>query len=500
LLAFLAGSSVLFAQNTAAAPMLSVKARLVVLDVVVTDARGELVTGLKSGDFTILEDGIAQPIHNFTAPADRPRPAASPSVDRYGRQDWGDNVPLTIFVLDELNTPFDEKSFSAANLRRYLLAQPAQLSTPSMLVTVNYTGLNTLAGYTLDRDELLHALGKRPPALPSPVATLELAAQTLAMLRQIALAAQGRHTHSNLVWLGRGFPTLDPADFSDPDAAVLKKAIQDTVDLLVAARITLYQVNPITVDDRMAGSNLDVAIGTGSGLTSAAQATAAGDMLDRQFGFNSFVAETGGEQYYGRNDLDRFIADSTRRGDGYYTLTYVPPQDFKGTAFHSILVVTRDAALHASTRTGFYSLEPPPLAPNLKDLGFDLKLAATGAMQYPSVGVSVAGVSRQGNSLSVKFNVEDRSLSWSPRPDGSEGAQLTVLLVSLDAHRDIDTSTAETLHVGIRSAADVAHGQLQASLSMKLNSKSRKVRLLVRDASGRIGSTDIDATGLSTAH
>jgi len=480
-----------------AASVLTVNSQLVTLDVVVTGADGKPVRGLKREDFFVAQDGVEQKIRDFETPAERPVAANVPALDKYGRQDWGRGVPLTIFVLDELNTPFDEKAFSADNLRRYLLAQPALLRSPAMLATVNYTGLNTLAGYTRDRDALLHSLEKRPPALPAATTGLELAAQTFAMLRQIAMAAEGMHTHINLVWLGRGFPAMDPNDFSDPDTAVLKKAIEDTANLLLASRITLYQVNPITVDDRMATANLDVAMSSGMGLTSAVASTASVDMLDKVFGFDAFVVATGGEMFYGRNDLDRFIADSDTRGRDFYTLTYVPPQGFAGTAFHAIRVVPKNPALHVTARNGFYPQDPQPVEPNLKDLGFDLKLAATGAMQYGAVGVRILSTTRHDGKLAVKFSVEDRSLSWAPRTDGSEATKVTVLLVSLDKSNQIETSAATTLHVAAKNAQDTVSGHLDTEQDVKLDGKSRSVRLIVRDESGKIGTADVDAQALA---
>jgi len=484
------------AQRGNATATLSVSSRLVALDVVVTDAAGRPVMGLNRDDFLVTQDGVAQKIRDVETPGERPAPAATPVLDKYGRPDWGRDVPLTIFVLDELNTPFDEKSFSADNLRSYLLAQPAQMRSPAMLAMVNYTGLKTLASYTRDRDELLHALQKRPQALPAATTGLDLAAQTFAILRQIAMAAEGMHTHINLVWMGRGFPALDPTDFSDPDAVVLKKAIENTTDLMLAARIMLYQVNPITVDDRMATANLDAAMSSGMGLSSAVASTASVDMLDKEFGFDAFVTATGGEMFYGRNDLDKFIGDSDARGRDFYTLTYVPPQGFGGTAFHSIRVVAKNPALHVTTRTGFYPEQSQPAEPNLKDLGFDMKLAATGAMQYGSVGVRIVSTARQNGKLAVKFTVEDRSLSWTPRTDGSEAAKITVLLVSLNKGNEIESSKAETLHIAVKNAQAVVSGHLDAEEEVKLDAKSRSVRLIVRDESGKIGTADFDAQTL----
>lgn len=55
--------------------------RLVVVDVVVTDSKGQAVKGLKVEDFTVLENGIPQKISNFSfQESGQPRPAAAPQL------------------------------------------------------------------------------------------------------------------------------------------------------------------------------------------------------------------------------------------------------------------------------------------------------------------------------------------------------------------------------------------------------------------------------------
>src|ERR1039458_6284638 len=49
-------------------PVLTVNARIVILDVVVTDKAGHLVPGLTRGGFTIYEDQTRQTIRSFETP------------------------------------------------------------------------------------------------------------------------------------------------------------------------------------------------------------------------------------------------------------------------------------------------------------------------------------------------------------------------------------------------------------------------------------------------
>lgn len=480
-------------------PSISVTSRLVVLDVVVTDSTGKIVPHLTKDDFTILQDEQPQRIHSFETWTDRSNTATSPTTDSYGRQDWGDGMPLTIFVLDEMNTPFDEKSFAVENLRSYLRRQPALLASPAMLVTINYTGLNTLSTYTRDRDALLHAIDRRPPTLPAASSRLELVSASFAMLRQIATAAEGIHTHKSIIWLGRGFPALDPADFDDASNLILKKAIQDTVNLLIASRVTLYQVDPITTDARTAVVDINALMAAGGSIDSHITSNGTLDLLDQNFSLNRFVIATGGQLYYGLNDLDNFIADGEQRSVEFYTLSYTPPASADEDIYHSINIQMRNPTWHVSTRQGFYSSQQTPPEPSLRNLGFDLKLASTSAMSYSSVATRIAGAkaAKSSGKLAVSFSVKDSTLQWTPRDMGGDSAKIIVLLVALDKNRDIQSSIATNLNLIVKSSGNVSTDTLETQDEIAVNNKTCSVRLIIRDSSGRIGTADFNHAALA---
>ncbi|SNS43485.1 VWFA-related domain-containing protein [Granulicella rosea] len=486
---------------------LRVTSNIVVLDVVVTDAQGNVVPGLKKDDFTILQDNKPQPIRSFDPWEEHPlasAPAAAPKVDRFGQPDWGD-TPLTIFVLDDLNTPFDEKSYSAFTLKKYLQAQPAQLKTPSMLLIVNETGLHSLAAYTQDRDVLIRALDKRPASFPDQLAKgndIDLLTESFAVLRQIALSSEGVRAHKNLVWMGRGFPTVDPSELDAPGNITLQNALKDTVTLLTKVRITLYKVDPITSNARAAATDVATSIDMGGGMGNRASVEPPSeDPLKGDLSFNQFAVQTGGHYFYGRNDLDQQIAGSLERGSEFYTLTYRPQQAPDADAYRAIRIQMRDPSLKAVTRQGFYSESAPKPEPTVKEMGFDLKAAATGSMKYSGVGLQIVAVtsSRTADRVTVNFAVEDKTLTWSPVEAGGESAKILTLLVAEDAEHRIQSSTAATLALAVKDARGIAKGVLNTHAQVDINAKTRFVRLLVRDSNGRIGSVDVDPASWSGA-
>ncbi|MDR3734548.1 MAG: VWA domain-containing protein [Acidobacteriaceae bacterium] len=487
-------------------PTFHVDSKLVVLDVVVTDAKGNIVPGLKREDFTVLQDNISMPIRTFESWTDRKPLPEVPALDRFNRPDWGE-TPLTIFVLDELNTPFDEKTYSAVQLKKYLKAQPVLLAGPATLIVVNDYGYHSLQDYTRNRDLLIARLDARPPAIPSKLTIGEndlLLRQSFALLRQIAISSQGLREHKNLVWIGRGFPSLDPTGLTDASQASLQNAIRNTVSLLQDARVTVYKVDPMatttqltTVDQAATLDVTDGAIGdTGD------QQAAGEDPFAQNFNFNTFAVATGGHYFYGLNDLNRFIDTSVQQGTEFYTLSYRPPPATVDGTFLNIKIMMIPPGLTAQTRQGYYASLAAKPEPTSDELGFDLGQAAVSQMEYAGVNASVSSIepSKVPGRLRVTFKIEDRTLQWSPATNGRV-SDFTTVLVALDAKHQIVSSNAYKMHPFMvdSDSALLTTGLLTVADDVRIDPKTRFVRVLVRDSSGRIGSADVDGVQLQAA-
>ncbi|KAH0533518.1 hypothetical protein GP486_008996 [Trichoglossum hirsutum] len=112
--------------------------------------------------------------------------------------------------------------------------------------------------------------------------------------------------------------------------------------------------------------------------------------------------------------------------------------------------------------------------------------------------ISSAGPAKTAGQLQVGFAVKDSSLQWTPRASGGDTAHLIALLVALDKDRSIQFSSAEDLTVSVRDHAEIATGQMQTRRNITVNSRTCSVRLVVRDAQGRIGTADITPEQLSS--
>src|SRR5579859_1280844 len=89
-------------------PTIKAKARLVLVDVVVTSGKGDAVTGLHKEDFEVLEDGKPQTIstfeeHHGAPPTQIKMPALPPHVyTNFPLMQSADSV--NVLLLDALNT------------------------------------------------------------------------------------------------------------------------------------------------------------------------------------------------------------------------------------------------------------------------------------------------------------------------------------------------------------------------------------------------------------
>jgi len=128
-------------QNSPSQPTLQITSTLVFLDVTVLDKKGHpVVTGLGKDDFTITEDKKPQRIFSFESPETHVMGANAGDDNPDGK------APVTIIVLDLLNSSFEDFAYIRDEVRRFLDTQPAQLTAPAELMVVGNDSLEMLQG------------------------------------------------------------------------------------------------------------------------------------------------------------------------------------------------------------------------------------------------------------------------------------------------------------------------------------------------------------------
>jgi VWFA-related protein len=111
--------------------VLRVTTRMVLVDAVVLDKEGHPVKGLKSGDFTVVEDGIRQSVasfseHNSERANAAPPPALPPHVTTNRpavTQANAENGNVAVLLLDGLNTPPQDQIYVKQQMLKFLARQ-----------------------------------------------------------------------------------------------------------------------------------------------------------------------------------------------------------------------------------------------------------------------------------------------------------------------------------------------------------------------------------------
>ncbi len=107
-------------------PAVRVSSRLVLVDAVVTDKSGQRITGLTKDDFTLLENGKPQKISAFSFEVpESPSPKPPLPANVYTNRPEYDmpKGPLTILLLDGLNTALADQGYARSQMLKYLGTQ-----------------------------------------------------------------------------------------------------------------------------------------------------------------------------------------------------------------------------------------------------------------------------------------------------------------------------------------------------------------------------------------
>ena len=295
------------------------------------------------------------------------------------------------------------------------------------------------------------------------------------------------------MWVGGGFPTIDPTQIDGDDALEVKHTLQHVTDLMLDTRITLYAVDP--------GS-------TAAGVTEitnpdqAAFVMAAGDALSGNadpFGanedFDRLGPVTGGVLVRGRNDVSQLIAASVDLGANYYTISYSPANlNEESAQYRKIQVLCLKPGLKATTRTGYYAG-----AINTRDARadaiYDLTTAAEGELPLRGLDVTAKPESVAGT---YDVRVGAARLAWKPAEDGSSSASVYILAVLLDekGHMLAHTLHGMTAHARAGAALNDPAKMADFAFAVQPAAKAVTLRFIVRDnGNGRMGSFDMPFKG-----
>lgn len=393
------GASTLGAVKPLPAPLpeigASIDVRVVNVEAVVTDRRGERIEGLKAGDFRLLVDGREVPIDYFTEVREGQAvagPAAEPAAPAAGAPAAAPASPVPAGPVGMSYLVFIDESFSIASQRDYLLTRLEndlqRIGPEDRMAVVAFDGhkLDLLSDWTGDRDVLRKTFQNartRPSqgvkrlvdrrqdeadqtlgldgwyAVPYLYDEVRSAAEAAsATMRGISAPPPGRKA---LLLLTSGWASLSPYS---PDVAPFGGLLPSAADL--ATDPDLFE--PITGTANLLGYTIyPVLTPTPVAETNWADASQAGPTPLADLGFissdwdlgvnetvNAVARETGGVPIF--NSLRQSaLAKVEKDTRSYYWLGFTPEWHADGRS-HEIRVAVRRQGLEVRSRSGFSDL------------------------------------------------------------------------------------------------------------------------------------------------
>ena len=519
--------------------------RLVVVDVVATDKKGDAATGLVRADFTLLEDGKEQQIRvfSFQQPvAGGVATLASASLKL--PENVFTNIPqynvnnaLNVVLLDALNTTLPHQAYVRYEMIKYLEKMP---EGQPVAVYMLGTKLTLLQDFTSDpavlKDVVKKLKGKASPVLDNPAGGpgLEilpagvadsglLPAQmlqsmmqfeqerssfqtdlrvtyTLNALTAIARSLSGYPGRKNLIWISEAFPVnIDPnMELSGDVFAGTRNygpQIAAAADSLIDAQIAIY---PVDARGLEASSVFDASnsgrdqfgrsmarnpsrMGTAMSTESAQLQAVHGTMQE-------MAERTGGKAFYNRNDIDGAIRRSIDDGSTYYTLAYYPVnKDWNG-KFRKIQVKVNRPGIKVRHRLGYYAVDPKVFVEQNKKQQASLFGEALNVDSPVSTGLKfragvIAPSDKTQNKMLVNFALDPQAISFENQNDGLQHATVDCVVQAYSAKGKVIKTEATTINAALKpdTFSKVLKSSFPCQQAMDLPAGSYFLRLGVRD-------------------
>lgn len=547
-------------QGTTYEPATVLKAitRLVVVDVVATDKKGDAVTGLERGDFTVLEDGVEQEVRAFTFQEPLPTSVAKATPAALKMPDnVFTNIPaytatntLNVVLLDALNTTVPHQAYVRDQMIRYLQKMPEGEPVAVYLLS---SKLTLLQDFTSD-PEILKAVvnklkGKVSPLLDNPAGGSEpellppgladsgaipdemlqsmmrfeaerTAFQTdlrinltMAALSAIARSLSGYPGRKNLMWISEAFPlSIDPnMELSGDIFAGTRNygpQIAAAADALMDAQVAVYPVDAAGLvtssvfDASSSGSDRFGRSMSRPGRLGAAISAESARLQNVHATMNDMAERTGGKAFYNRNDLDGAIRQSIRDGSTYYTLAYYPSNKTWSGKFRKIQVKVNRPGIKLHHRLGYYAVDPKVFAEQNKRqqatlFGEALSLNSPVATGLRFKAGVIAPSEKTQNKVMVNFAMDPQAISFESLSDGVRHATVDCVVQAYSSKGKLLKTEASTVDANVK--ADTFNKLMQSAFfcqrPIELPAGSYFLRLGVRDdRTGLIGTANARVT------
>ena len=548
------GVSPLVAQSQAQAPprvrdnsepvtTFKASARMVTLEVVAKDRKGNHVTGLKAGDFQIFEQsrsrgkqkyeqkiGAFREVRMADLAGQLPSKLQVPAgIYTNVITSPQEPVPPTIFLVDGLNTDVKHQMQVHVQMLKMLRSLPKNVpvavflfghklrmvqdftSDPNLLQAAlanvnNLTGQNVATLDPADDPDTMSAQLESmnagnvqvSPQLLAAVAHFERELyasdmdlrirETIEALTTLAHRLAGYPGRKNLLWISTGFPiAINDADGVPRDYWTVLKRMASA---LSEGKIAVYPINPAGVQ---AFSFFEA--GTRPRDTSA---TGAQGAIQREINMRSseqdtmevIAAGTGGRVCTGDNDLSDCVQKAMDDSRSFYEIAYYPDSQEWNGEYRRVILKSSQSGLHLSYRQGYYATSEGD-----QDQKAELRQAAC-EDYLDATSIFIAAKRLPGDSpdqLKFYMTINTSALAAPETNHGGRDLHFTIAACSFDREGQAQQLISEDIHHEFTKAE--YQGLLQNGLPHVVSipgPRPAAVRLLVKDLpSGRLGSVGI---------
>jgi VWFA-related protein len=339
--------------------------RAIVLDVVVTGKSGAPAEGLQAGDFKLF---------------DNKQPQSLVSVQSAGGNAAASSPVEAILLLDAVNLDFTTVANERKLLSDYLRKNGGQLALPTSLILLTDSGPQMPSQPTQDGNALAAYLNDSATGLPTfqrnsgAYSAEERWQISLRSLNNIVAYESRKPGRKLLIWLSTGWPAFSQATVRNTtqNQEKLFASVAAFSTGLRQARITLYSIDPMgagqtqivvqkapeSLTERRGGSHMPAAQAGQGALYYQEFLKGVEKPRDADYGdllLGVLATQSGGQVFFGNNDLAGLVSKCIDDARAYYVLTFNSPAAAHPGEYHGIEVQVEKPGLKTRTRAGYYA-------------------------------------------------------------------------------------------------------------------------------------------------
>jgi hypothetical protein len=350
---------------------------------------------------------------------------------------------------------------------------------------------------------------------------------TLATLQSLARAVSAYPGRKNLLWLSAEFPlrlspSLLPINSASDQAqsgleasrrvnALKTRAsqVQETAALMTASQIAVY---PIDIRDTInPGTGIDISSPGINGsperfedIRRYAEQRQSTMRWDDHEAMTDIARETGGQAFYGSNDLRAALSRSMEDGSNYYTISYTPENHDWNGKYRKIEVKCAQGGTKLTYRRGYYAFAESSLAPNGKPVDDQVALLFATAMhpEAPTstmvlLKVQVLPPDATHKAVRIEYAINAHDVTFLDTEEKAKRVMLDLMAVAWDKDGNAKGQDSGRIDatVPINVYEDVMRSHISAHQELEVKAGTYTLRLGVVDrTSKRIGTLDVPLT------